>query len=705
MSDTSINPVNIPSLQPRNQVNFQQNPNGTQPPMQGAGGEQIRQSVDNSYLANRAKASGDATPDQLLPYWLASWYGLSQLMDKFNPLCRGEYKDSILGKLGAWGDKGSTQTKVGRGIESGLNWVDNKTTALAKKNKIVNALKNYSTRPEWSFAKTPWAGLQGFLAMDTEQLFENFLTPLTNRQAKSPFFGIPLSPKTHYYQGLEQYGNITQEEINNFVKSLKGKTFAEKGLALQKKELELLGADSKIVAKIEAKTGSKGLEKYAKSLKIKKLGFKSIREFNELKGKFLDNPTKVIKALENSDKKIKFSIWRGNDSILGKIKSNLIGRTATTTEYLNKYKATLGKGNPTRLGKLLPASLGWLTEGTTSRFAGGKLAVLMQSYFLADMLYHTVKAPKGEKGKTFAERFVNDFTYFVAMTVGIKAMHKVGGLKYLGLKDKAGIEAYRKGIEEFKLKHEAGLLNNKKAYKFAQKRLDVLLGKQNVKGFFNKLAFKIGKLINLGNESVPAYKSASKYNINWLRKLANKNIIGVPLRFAIPMLMISPFIAKLTTKTAHKIFGKPTNSVLDEDKEPEEDKMTQQVQPQNNPEVNKPQQPPRNPNQYADSNLIKQRINAINNGQMANNTTNTNTQAQTTSTNTSTTSQNTTQTTEAKSEDGKPLKENEEKEPVRTYIPSPVGMVQQTPDMSGINQAMAQADAAEKYANSVLKMG
>ena len=611
-------------------------------------------------------------------------------MDKFNPLCRGEYKDSILGKIGGWGDKVSTETRVGRGIENGLQWIDNKTTALAKKNKIVNALKNYSTRPEWGFAKTPGAGVHGFLATDTEQLFENFLNPLTNRQVKSPFLGIPLSPKSNYYQGLEQYGNITQQEINNFVKSLNGKTFAEKTLALQKKELELLGANADIVAKIEGKTGLKGLEKLAKSVKVKKLGFKSIREFNELKGNFLDNPDKIMKALENADKKIKFSVWRGNDNVLGKIKSHLIGRIATPQEYLNKYKAVLGKGNTSRLGRFLPASLGWLTEGTTSRFAGGKLAVAMQSYFLADMLYHTIKAPKGEKTKTFAERFVNDFTYFMAMTFGIKAMHKVGGLKYLGIKDKAGIEAYRKGIEAFKAKHAAGLLNNKKAYKFAQKRLDVLLGKQNVKGFFNKLFFKVGKLINLGNERIPAYKSTSKYNLNWLRKCANGNILGVPLRFAIPMLVISPFLAKLTTKTVHKIFGKPTNSVLDEDKEPEEVKTAQQTQPQNNniPVVNKPQQPPRNPNQYADSNLIKQRINAINGQQQVNNV------------NPQQATPNATNPNVAQ-----PTKENEEKEPVRTYIPSPVGMVPQTPDMSGINQAMSQADAAEKYANSVLKMG
>lgn len=687
MSDTAINPINIPSLQPKNQVNFQQNPNGTQPPMQGTGSEQIKQSVDKSYLANRAKASEESNPAATLGLGTAAWLGINYGMDRFNPKCAGEYSESVLGKLGAMGDKFSTKTTVGRGIESAFDWINKKTSALAQKSKIANALKNFSSKPEWGLVKSAAKGPEGFLASDIEQVFQSYMTPLTGRQFK--IFGLPLGPKTNYYQGLEQYGKMTQDEINNFVKSLKGKSYAEKALTLQKKELELLGANADIVAKIEGKTGLKGLEKLAKSLKVKKLGFKSLREYNELAGKYVENTEKLSQILAKADN-IKISVWR-KPGILGKFTNWAFGRTVQTSECKNKLIAVLGKGNNTRLGRALPKSIAWFLEGTTNRFAGGKLAVAMQAGIFADMLYHTIKAPKGEKGKTFAERFVNDFTYFIALSAGIMAMHKVGGLKYLGLKDKAAIEAYRKGIEEFKAKHAAGLLNNKKAYKFAQKRLDVLLGKQNVKGFFNKLCFKIGKIINLGNERIPAYKSTSKMNLNWLRKCANGNILGVPLRFAIPMLMISPFLAKLTTKTVHKIFGKPTNSVLDEDKEPEEVKTAQQqTQPQNNniPEVNKPQQPPRNPNQYTDSNLIKQRINAINGQQQVNNV---NPQQATPNV--------------ANPNVAQPTKENEEKEPVRTYIPSPVGMVPQTPDMSGINQAMSQADAAEKYVNSVLKMG
>ena len=43
--------------------------------------------------------------------------------------------------------------------------------------------------------------------------------------------------------------------------------------------------------------------------------------------------------------------------------------------------------------------------------------------------------------KTFAERFVNDFSYFIAMTLGLVGVYKAGGLKYLGT-DAAGKAKY-----------------------------------------------------------------------------------------------------------------------------------------------------------------------------------------------------------------------------------------------------------------------
>ena len=236
--------------------------------------------------------------------------------------------------------------------------------------------------------------------------------------------------------------------------------------------------------------------------------------------------------------------------------------------------------------------------------------------------------------------------------------------------------------------------------------MDVALGARNIKNPITKLLYKIGKFINMGNECKPAYKSASKWNMNWLRKIANKNLIGVPLRVWIPMFLVTPFLAKLTTKTVHKILGKPTHSVLDEDKEPEKD--NKQANPANKPaqaappmQGQMPQQPVRhrNPNEYSsDTNLIKMAAN----GQKAPQTMS---QAQPQAQAPSTTPQaQPASQPQQQPAPVNPTDSNKEMEPVRTYIPSPVSMVQPTQaDMSGVDAALAGVDSTEKYINQVLK--
>ena len=46
--------------------------------------------------------------------------------------------------------------------------------------------------------------------------------------------------------------------------------------------------------------------------------------------------------------------------------------------------------------------------------------------------------------------------------------------------------------------------------------------------------------------------------------------------------------------------------------------------------------------------------------------------------------------------------DNKVKEPLRTYIPSPEGMVQNSIDMSAYDKAMSRADMAEKFINDTL---
>ena len=539
--------------------------------------EKIKEGVDNSYLANRVKASSNEETNPLLyaGTGAAIWYGIAQGMDVFNKSCATDYEKSAFGKLGAFGDKIATswnKTTVGGFLNKILGKGKDLGHWMTEKNDIAYALANHSTQPEWHFAKTPGKGVHGFLAMDMQQVFDEYLKPISSNSNRFSWIrGKDVNP-----QRLEQYG-LAQDEIDKFRKSLKGKPFNEKALLLQKKELELLGVKNNVIEHIAQKKGISGLEKVANAMKIRKMGFSSIAEYNLVKSDITAHPEKVMQALENATKNgdLKVSIWRKGGSF-GKFTSHMFGRQVSFKEYLNKYKAALGKGNSTALGRALPKALSWLLEGCTNRFAGGKIAVAMQAGIFADMLINTFNAPKGEKGKTLVERFVNDFTYFMAMPLGIVAMHKVGGLKYAGMTTDQ-VDAYRNALKEFNDKVRNGNLADKALYKQEKLKLKNML-KADVKNPITKLFKQLGKLINIGNETILARRSNAKWNMNIFRKSGNffRNLVGIPLRLAIPMAIISPFLAKLTTKGAHAIFGRPTKSVLDEDKE-EQNALTPQT--------------------------------------------------------------------------------------------------------------------------------
>lgn len=530
--------------------------------------EKIKEGVDNSYLANRVKASQDEQTNPLLyaGTGAAIWYGIAQGMDVFNRSCGKDYEKTAFGKLGAWGDKIATawnKTALGKLFNGAGRKAKDLGHWMTEKNSLAYSLANHSTNPEWHFAKTPGAGVHGFLAMDMQQVFDEYLKPISKNSNKFSWIG----GKNVNPQRLEQYG-LKQADIDAFKNTLKGKTYAEKALAIQKKELELLGVNPSRLAKCN---NLAALERLAYAKKVRKLGFKSVAEYNTIKADILAHPDKVMEILERATKNgdIVVPIWRKSGG-LGKIQNHLFGRQVSLKEYLNKYKAALGKGKKTALGRFLPKALSWLLEGCTNRFAGGKIAVAMQAGIFADMLIHTFKAPKGEKGKTLAERFVNDFTYFMAMPLGIIAMHKVGGLKYAGMTTEQ-VKAYRAALKQFNEDVKSGLLSDKQIYKNRAKDLKKML-KADVKNPITKLFKKLGGLINIGNETKLARRSSAKWNLNLLRKSGNlfRNLAGVPLRIAIPLAIVSPFLAKLTTKGAHAIFGKPTKSVLDEGKEEEQ---------------------------------------------------------------------------------------------------------------------------------------
>ena len=721
MSQQSIN-VNIPSIQNKKPVAFRQNMNP--PAMQGIDAETVRQSAidtaDNNYLSNRVKASKDSNPFAVLGLGIGVWYAIAQGMERFNKKFRGDYDKSLAGKISGFGDKIS-DTAPGKLIGSVLDWSSRQLDKLEKKSRIVYTLRHHSTSPEWSFAKMPWKGLEGFLSTDTEQVIENFMKPIEGNAQKLEF----------------AIGDKAAKQFGDRIKNLSPEG---QKMLIQRKELELLGADKKIIRNITKKEGLIGLQNYAKTLKAKAFGFKGYKEFeNFLKTeKLVDNPDKALKMLnkvatEHPDWQA--SIWRNKTSytnnwfwkgvkkavsfvfgekagesfvrFINKAGTHLFGRNVGFSEYRNKYLVATGKGAKSRLGNALAKSVGWILEGGTNRFSGGKLAVAMQAGIFADMLYHTIKAPKNEKLKTFAERCVNDFSYFIAMTLGIIGVHKIGGFKYAGLRGKTTamtqkqLDNYKKALKNFNEMADAGKFATKKEYKKALKQLNKKLGVDNIKNPITKLLHKIGKFINIGNERVHSYKSHAKFNINWLRKIANGNLIGVPMRILIPMAIITPVIVKFTTTTAHKIFGRPTHSVLDEEETEEPTKQSNAVQTAQQRAATQNQVPSIQANSN-DTNLIRKAVKSANTPSFMGNNNQQIPQPYVNYPDTNYIKQTLKGDYPPNSRTANNVQSGKELEPKRTYIPSPENKVKNTVDMTPAEKALADADNAERFINDTL---
>ena len=115
MSEQGLNLFN-------NFINKRPNFTALDPTMQG-GNETLQHATQASgagYVNNRLNASKDADPLTTLGLTTAIGYGIGQGMDYYSPKCEGKYEQTILGKLGKWGDKFSTDTRIGRFIERGL---------------------------------------------------------------------------------------------------------------------------------------------------------------------------------------------------------------------------------------------------------------------------------------------------------------------------------------------------------------------------------------------------------------------------------------------------------------------------------------------------------------------------------------------------------------------------------------------------------
>ncbi|HNW25316.1 MAG TPA: hypothetical protein PLG15_02370 [Candidatus Gastranaerophilaceae bacterium] len=257
------------------------------------------------------------------------------------------------------------------------------------------------------------------------------------------------------------------------------------------------------------------------------------------------------------------------------------------SELANKLTFLKGLKNPNPnlnvVGKVLPKMSIRTLEGFTNGTAGGKFAILMQAYIFASALIKAAKAPKGQKVKTFSENVFYDLGFYLTIPSSMALMHGAGGLKYIGMSEKQ-VDFYRKALEKLNASVDAGTISKVKYLK-ARKDLGILL-KGNTKILksdkflvrsakhlknivYNPLKWA-GKMVSVGLERIKPYagKDANAILKGFGKfKYKLKGAAGVPARFLLFSMVFAPFLAKYFAKASHLIFGRPTKSVLDDDKE------------------------------------------------------------------------------------------------------------------------------------------
>ena len=713
----------IPQFQAMSQTQSQNTQQ--QQAMQAANPELLKQNIQDSYVANRVSETTDDPKGMLYTAAIGvpAWFGITQGMDYVNKKCRGNYEDTVLYKVGNFGDKVSnyvTDSKLakssfGQSVSGGFGKFKNfLRTKVIDKSRILRAFFDTPSRPELGMVLDQYMGMSGFLMQDYPQHGEKFMSLLK------------------HVEDLDCYG-ATSDEIKKFKDLIERAVTPEaKREILQNAEVETILKKSRknlTPAQINSEFNAfKALDDNAKLAKLKdmkayELGYKDFQTYEKIMKEHHKYLPEILEATNKANKKMQARIWGSNSSKLGKLQKTVFGREIYATENANKFAASLGNYNPNEnpdldkvvkqlgLDKKLPKTafgkgflkyVGMITEGATNRVAGGKLVAIMQAGYLADVIYKSAKAEGGfsEKTKSFAERFTEMVSFFVCMPFALKLMHRIGGLQYAGM-DKIGVEAYRQALNAHNQKAMAGGFADKKAWKDSVKNLKEMRN-AGVKNPITKLFKRVGRIVTVGLEQIRPYDNKAIVREGVWGKIKDlfrhpkfgiKQMAGYPMRAVLGMIVLLPMFNKIAVKGSHLIFGKPKHSVLDEGKEEEKakDAKSQPLPPQQLQQSNQLKQTPQTQTvtQQTTQNTTNTQSNLLDkykNGQ--NNTTKT------------TTTTTTTTTTNVDKKDDK-----KQTEPVRTYIPSPVGVqVQSNEDLSAADAALRRAEGAEKLALQTLKM-
>lgn len=521
-----------------------------------------KQIAENNGALSTAEGMNAKTMALSLPFY-TSFLLLRNLNDKKgSPFSfSGEYDKTFLGKLTKFGDKihnkickGNWDEKLKERLGGAKRWFQNHS-AFAR--SLSTPLKLES-----SFAISQASGLYSQVMYDNADLIE---------------------------KGFRERG---KDVIEMFKKGSNGKFWEllkQNGIENIAKDDEALGIVSRTLRDLAQKNIKLDSEKAAKEA--------------------VDD---VINIFSKTDKTAVIDKW--GPLPIGKIPGlkKLLTLKVPMSEAANKTKvatgaitAAGGTAAATTLGKALPSAFSKVYEALTNNYAGGKIAPLLQAYFLAQAAMRAKDAPEGQKLATFMDEEAMGVATLFTMPLATNIMTKLGGgLKYMGMGKTVeaqikNVDKYRNMVADLNKLVDGGSLTRGEYVNKVKEIKKVLKGDTK---FWQKPFKALGKLFGSNykaetikpfiDDKIPANASKlQQLGLNVSNKI-QKALYGFKTgkffgitpggiaRFAVVMFVLSPLLSKPIKWVVNKIFGKPYDPVKEKE---EQEKKAQEEMMKNNP--------------------------------------------------------------------------------------------------------------------------
>lgn len=435
-------------------------------------------------------------------------------VDKFSEACGGEYSKSLVGKAAKLGDDIANSSVVkSKPSQKVIGWWKTGTKKVSEKFKnsdLINAIRKTPSQAEWAIVKDETLNMRQRMVHEfsglskTLKLVEDGFVPLSK-------LGLDKADNEFLTQ-LFKDSKILEEQASN---------------AIQLKRLGKF-SDAEILNIVK---GSNATQR-VKDETINLFGNGITKEYlQQIDSKVITPKDTLI--VENACKNAKnVRIGDGNLKWLGKVQP--FERKITCSELYNRLHS-MGSGAKTKTGKSMAKFLQKCHRGFT--FGGGKMnALFFVAPFLVESIVATMKADRNEKVGTAAHGLVESVSWVFTFPLAVQIMHHLAGSQYAGMGE-AKVAQYRNLIDNFNAKVKGNGFKSLAEYKTAKKQLkQQLKNLEAVKGqnLLTKTCRKLGKFVTLDLETIKSYRGGTALE-NTLRKTPNffKNVVGVPMRFAI----------------------------------------------------------------------------------------------------------------------------------------------------------------------------